>query len=157
MGKKNYLYIFIFSDAFPEIFGRVLQRLEDPANIQETFGIECKNSVNLVYPGLSLRKFENFAMGMAKYVDSSDNRGFWTTLSDLNSDTFQKLLSELCRPLLKSGHELDPESVIVSLHGIYVITEMLYREFATNHQGNNNKLDVFFTFYFYFLQKFLNV
>ena len=88
-----------------------------------------------MYPGLSLKKFEDFAMSMAKNVDSSDNRGFWTTLSDLIPDTFQKLLSELCRPLLKSGYELDPETVIISLHGMYVITEVLYCEFDTNHQG----------------------
>ena len=67
-------------------------------------------------------------------------KGFWTILSELNSDTFQKLFSELCRPLLKSQQELNPESVITSLHGIYVILETLSSEFEVNRKGLEQKL-----------------
>jgi hypothetical protein len=130
----------LLAEVFPEVFGRVLQRLEDPRNIEEIFGTVCDNSQNLVYPGLSLKKFENFAAEMTNRVKVTDTKGFWTILCELNSDTFQKLFSELCRPLLKSQQELNPESVITSLHGIYVILETLSREFEVNRKGLEQKL-----------------
>jgi hypothetical protein len=130
------------AEVFPEICGRVLQRLEDPRNIEEIFGTVCENSQNLVYPGISLKKFENFATEMTNLVASeiTDTKGFWTILCEMNSDTFQKLFSELCRPLLKSQQELNPESVMTSLHGIYVILETLSREFEVNRKGLEQKL-----------------
>ena len=138
---RDHLYD-LLAEVFPEIFGRVLQRLEDPRNIEEIFGTVCNNSQNMVYPGLSLKKFENFALEMTKRLQDTitDTKGFWTVLSEFNSDTFQKLFSELCRPLLKSQQELNPESVITSLHGIYVILETLSREFEVNRKGLEQKL-----------------
>ena len=132
----------LLAEVFPEICGRVLQRLEDPRNIEEIFGTVCDNSQNLVYPGLSLKKFENFATEMTNLVASeiTDTKGFWTILCEMNSDTFQKLFSELCRPLLKSQQELNPESVMTSLHGIYVILETLSSEFEVNRKGLEQKL-----------------
>ena len=133
----------LLAEVFPEICGRVLQRLEDPRNIEEIFGTVCNNSQNLVYPGLSLKKFENFATEMTNLVASeiTDTKGFWTILCEMNSDTFQKLFSELCRPLLKSQQELNPESVITSLHGIYVILETLSREFEVNRKDRLHIVD----------------
>ena len=132
----------LLAEVFPEICGRVLQRLEDPRNIEEIFGTVCDNSQNLVYPGLSLKKFENFATEMTNLVASeiTDTKGFWTILCEMNSDTFQKLFSELCRPLLKSQQEFNPESVMTSLHGIYVILEKLSSEFEVNRKGLEQKL-----------------
>ena len=71
---ENKLYD-LLAEVFPEIVGRVLQRLEDPRNIEEIFGTVCDNSQNLVYPGLSLKKFENFALEMTKLVDITDTKG----------------------------------------------------------------------------------
>ena len=113
----------------------MLQRLEDSKSIEEIFGIKRINPQNLVYPSLTLKQFESFAEGMTQNVDVTNKKGFWTTLSDLNPDTFQKLFSELCRPILNSKEELNSEFVITSLHGIFVILEKLRLEFEVNHKG----------------------
>ena len=113
----------------------MLQRLEDSKSIEEIFGIKRINPQNLVYPSLTLKQFESFAEGMTQNVDVTNKKGFWTTLSDLNPDTFQKLFSELCRPILSSKEELNSEFVITSLHGIFVILEKLRLEFEVNHKG----------------------
>ena len=74
------------AEVFPEVFGRVLQRLEDPRNIEEIFGTVSNNSQNLVYPGLSLKKFENFAEEMTKRVEITDTKGMAIPVVELSRE-----------------------------------------------------------------------
>lgn len=129
----------LLNTSFPEIFGRVLKRIEDPRHLHQVFGIQQTGSLDLVYPGLTLSKFQKFANEMHSHMEDSD-QGFWTTLSEMNPDTLQKLMSEVCRPL-KSSSVLDQdEAVLSSLHGLFIVIEMIRNEFDRKPQGLAKKV-----------------
>ena len=129
----------LVNDHFPEIFGRVLKQIEDNKHLKEIFGLEYDHGkVNMVYPTLNYKRFGEFMKEMYKLVDENQSKCFWTTLSSLNPDTLQRLYSEVCRPLLRPKLEL--ESGMISLHGVFILLNMLIKELQENSRKLSEKL-----------------
>ena len=115
----------MLNDNFGQVVGYLLRRLADPEHFQITFGFEMEDEPHIIYPGLSVRKFQSVVKYFhQKHVESGSS--LFNNLLSIHPDTLQNLFSVLVEPL--KAKEIYLGDCLVACQSLFVILETIDSE-----------------------------